>query len=159
LSGTATSSDAPSENWIYLIPCAILRPGKKAIASRQRAAYGGTRTIADMFVSMLDLEWSHIIRSDKPKTYQEGERFPGRIGRTYEDSEAAFPMPRSAPKGGSNILYEFSFNLRARHGGLHDMTVRTTIGELQAQSHFQTGRKESESLLWGYASSLHTWRR
>lgn len=39
------------------------------------------------------------------KTYLEGERFPGRIGRTWEDSEPAFPMPPSAPEGAPNILY------------------------------------------------------
>jgi len=39
------------------------------------------------------------------KTYPEGERFPGRIGRTYDVSEPAFPMPPSAPEGAPNILY------------------------------------------------------
>lgn len=39
------------------------------------------------------------------KTYHEGERFPGRIGRTYEQSEAAFPMPPTAPDGAPNVLY------------------------------------------------------
>ncbi|WP_417505752.1 arylsulfatase [Microbacterium sp.] len=39
------------------------------------------------------------------KTYHEGERFPGRIGRTYEESEPAFPMPPTAPEGAPNVLY------------------------------------------------------
>ncbi|CAM4247105.1 MULTISPECIES: arylsulfatase [Myxococcus] len=39
------------------------------------------------------------------KTYHEGERFPGRIGRTWEESEPAFPVPPEAPKGAPNILY------------------------------------------------------
>ena len=39
------------------------------------------------------------------KTYQEGERFPGRIGRTYADSEPAFPVPPAAPEGAPSILY------------------------------------------------------
>jgi len=38
------------------------------------------------------------------KTYREGERFPGRIGRTWQDSEPAFPMPPSAPEGAPNVL-------------------------------------------------------
>jgi arylsulfatase len=33
------------------------------------------------------------------KTSREGERFPSRIGRTFEDSEPAFSMPPSAPEG------------------------------------------------------------
>lgn len=39
------------------------------------------------------------------KTYREGQRFTGRVGRTYEESEPAFPVPPSAPKGAPNILY------------------------------------------------------
>jgi arylsulfatase len=39
------------------------------------------------------------------KTYREGERFPGRIGRTWEDSEPAFPVPPRAPDGAPNVLY------------------------------------------------------
>ena len=39
------------------------------------------------------------------KTYREGERFPGRIGRTWEESEPAFPMPPTAPRDAPNILY------------------------------------------------------
>ena len=38
------------------------------------------------------------------RTYREGERFPGQIGRTFEDSEPAFPMPPSAPDGAPNVL-------------------------------------------------------
>jgi hypothetical protein len=43
--------------------------------------------------------------ADAMKTYRGGERFPGRIGRTYEDSEAALPMPPDAPEGAPSILY------------------------------------------------------
>jgi arylsulfatase len=39
------------------------------------------------------------------KTYQQGERFPGRIGRTFKESEPAFPVPRPAPKGAPNVAY------------------------------------------------------
>lgn len=43
--------------------------------------------------------------SNGMKTYREGERFPGRIGRTWQDSEPAFPIPPEAPEGAPNILY------------------------------------------------------
>jgi arylsulfatase A-like enzyme len=39
------------------------------------------------------------------KTYREGERFPGRIGRTWDVSEPAFPVPPKAPAGAPNVLY------------------------------------------------------
>jgi arylsulfatase A-like enzyme len=56
------------------------------------------------------------------KTYLEGERFPGRIGRTWEDSEPAFPMPPSAPEGAPNILYvvidDTGFGWTETFGGL-----------------------------------------
>jgi arylsulfatase A-like enzyme len=38
------------------------------------------------------------------KTYREGERFPGEVGRTWEDSEPAFPVPPAAPEGAPNVL-------------------------------------------------------
>jgi len=43
--------------------------------------------------------------SQKMKTYQEGSAFSGRIGRTWRDSEPAFPLKPKAPKGAPNILY------------------------------------------------------
>ncbi|HVG64300.1 MAG TPA: arylsulfatase [Hyalangium sp.] len=39
------------------------------------------------------------------KTYREGQPFPGRIGRTFEESEPAFPVPPKAPARAPNILY------------------------------------------------------
>jgi arylsulfatase A-like enzyme len=39
------------------------------------------------------------------KTYRQGERFPGHIGRTWKQSEPAFPVPPKAPAGAPNILY------------------------------------------------------
>ena len=39
------------------------------------------------------------------KTYLEGDRFPGKVGRTIADSEAAFPMPPEAPEGAPNVMY------------------------------------------------------
>jgi Sulfatase len=38
------------------------------------------------------------------KTYREGERFPGDSGRTWEDSDPAFPMPPSAPEDAPKVL-------------------------------------------------------
>ncbi len=40
----------------------------------------------------------------RTKTYHEGDRFPGHIGRTWDVSEPAFPVPPAAPKGAPNIL-------------------------------------------------------
>ena len=39
------------------------------------------------------------------KTYLEGDRFPGKVGRTIADSEAAFPMPPESPEGAPNVMY------------------------------------------------------
>jgi arylsulfatase A-like enzyme len=39
------------------------------------------------------------------KTYREGERFPGHIGRTWDQSEPAFPVAPKAPRGAPNVLY------------------------------------------------------
>jgi arylsulfatase A-like enzyme len=60
--------------------------------------------------------------ADAMKTYREGERFPGRIGPTWEDSEPAFPMPPAAPEGAPNILYvivdDIGFGWTGPFGGL-----------------------------------------
>src|SRR5690349_6991190 len=56
------------------------------------------------------------------KTYHEGEVFPGRIGRTWDTSEPAFPIPRPAPPGAPNILYvvldDVGFGACTTFGGL-----------------------------------------
>jgi arylsulfatase len=39
------------------------------------------------------------------KSYPEGTTFNGRIGRTWQDSEPAFPVPPQAPAGAPNIVY------------------------------------------------------
>jgi arylsulfatase A-like enzyme len=56
------------------------------------------------------------------KTYHEGEPFPGRIGRTWDVSEPAFPVPRKAPAGAPNILYivldDVGFGWTDTFGGL-----------------------------------------
>jgi len=56
------------------------------------------------------------------KTYLEGTRFPGRIGRTYAESEPAFPVPAQAPPGAPNILYvvidDLGFGACDTFGGL-----------------------------------------
>jgi arylsulfatase A-like enzyme len=56
------------------------------------------------------------------KTYHEGAPFPGRIGRTWDVSEPAFPVPREAPPGAPNILYivldDVGFGWTDTFGGL-----------------------------------------
>ncbi len=66
-----------------------------------------------------------------PKTYHEGEPFPGRIGRTWDVSEPAFPVPREAPKGAPNILYivldDVGFGWSSTFGGLVETPNITTL--------------------------------
>ncbi|MEO6573674.1 MAG: sulfatase-like hydrolase/transferase, partial [Polyangiaceae bacterium] len=56
------------------------------------------------------------------KTYLEGEPFPGHIGRTYKESEPAFPVPPKAPDGAPNVLYiildDVGFGWSDTFGGL-----------------------------------------
>lgn len=56
------------------------------------------------------------------KTYHEGEPFSGRIGRTWDVSEPAFPVPREAPAGAPNVLYivldDVGFGWSDTFGGL-----------------------------------------
>jgi arylsulfatase A-like enzyme len=42
--------------------------------------------------------------SDDPRTYHDGDPFPGRVGLTLGDSEAAWPVSRRAPAGAPNVL-------------------------------------------------------
>jgi arylsulfatase len=39
------------------------------------------------------------------KTYKEGHKFNGRVGRTWKESEPSFPVPERAPKGAPNVIY------------------------------------------------------
>lgn len=41
---------------------------------------------------------------DGPKTYPEGTPFTGKIGRTADESEPAWPVPPDAPEGSPNVL-------------------------------------------------------
>jgi arylsulfatase A-like enzyme len=56
------------------------------------------------------------------KTYREGQPFPGRIGRTWDVSEPAFPMPPQAPAGAPNVMYivldDVGFGWAETFGGL-----------------------------------------
>ena len=56
------------------------------------------------------------------KTYHEGEPFPGKIGRTWDVSEPAFPVERRAPAGAPNLLYivldDVGFGAADTFGGL-----------------------------------------
>lgn len=40
----------------------------------------------------------------KPRTYLDGEPFPGRVGATLAESVAAWPMPRRAREGSQNVV-------------------------------------------------------
>lgn len=37
--------------------------------------------------------------------YEQGSRFPGKIGRTVEESSTAWPSPQRAPEGAPNVLF------------------------------------------------------
>ncbi|WGL52589.1 sulfatase-like hydrolase/transferase [Nocardioides sp. BP30] len=67
------------------------------------------------------------------RTYLEGERFPGEIGRTWEDSEPAFPMPPTAPADAPNVSYviidDIGFGWIEPFGGL----IRTPNTDRLAQ--------------------------
>lgn len=67
------------------------------------------------------------------KTYHEGEPFPGRIGRTWEESEAAFPVPPEAPEGAPNIVYivldDVGFGWCDTFGGLVETPNITRLAE------------------------------
>jgi arylsulfatase A-like enzyme len=78
------------------------------------------------------------------KTYHEGEPFPGRIGRTWDVSEPAFPVPRQAPPGAPNILYivldDVGFGWADTFGGLVDTPniTRLAKGGLSYVNHHTT---------------------
>jgi arylsulfatase len=67
------------------------------------------------------------------KTYREGERFPGKIGRTYAESEPAFPVPASPPPGAPNILYivldDVGFGACDTFGGLVETPNITRLAD------------------------------
>lgn len=67
------------------------------------------------------------------KTYQEGQTFPGRIGRTYAESEPAFPVPPKAPTGAPNILYividDVGYGACDTFGGLVETPHITRLAE------------------------------
>jgi arylsulfatase A-like enzyme len=43
--------------------------------------------------------------ADDLTLYRPGEEFPGKIGNTVEESSPAWPVPKRAPKGSSNVLF------------------------------------------------------
>jgi arylsulfatase A-like enzyme len=67
------------------------------------------------------------------KTYREGTRFPGRIGRTWDVSEPAFPVPPEAPPDAPNILYividDLGFGWADTFGGLVETPNITRLAE------------------------------
>ncbi len=75
--------------------------------------------------------------------YQEGDRFPGVVGRTLDESSPAWPaLPRS-PEGAPNIVFwvldDVGFGQLSPFGGLCDMpTLDRLAGRGLRYSHFQT---------------------
>lgn len=71
--------------------------------------------------------------SAKVKTYVEGQPFPGRIGRTWDVSEPAFPVEARLPKGAPNVLYivldDVGFGWTSTFGGLVDTPNITRLAE------------------------------
>jgi arylsulfatase len=67
------------------------------------------------------------------KTYLQGEPFPGRIGRTWDLSEPAFPVAPTPPKGAPNILYvvldDVGFGWSSTFGGLVETPNITKLAE------------------------------
>src|SRR5262245_41519543 len=69
----------------------------------------------------------------RQKTYRQGERFPGRIGRTLDESEPALPVPPEAPPGAPNILYivldDVGFGACDTFGGLVETPHITRLAD------------------------------
>ncbi len=67
------------------------------------------------------------------KTYVEGQPFPGRIGRTWDVSEPAFPVEAKPPKGAPNILYivldDVGFGWSSTFGGLIETPNITKLAD------------------------------
>ena len=67
------------------------------------------------------------------KTYVEGQPFPGRIGRTWDVSEPAFPVAPTPPKGAPNILYivldDVGFGWSSTFGGLVETPNITKLAD------------------------------
>ena len=70
---------------------------------------------------------------ERLKTYHEGQPFPGHIGRTWDVSEPAFPVPPTAPPGAPNILYvvldDVGFGWSDTFGGLVETPNITRLAE------------------------------
>ncbi|MEO8519392.1 MAG: arylsulfatase [Dermatophilaceae bacterium] len=69
--------------------------------------------------------------SDEFLTYQDGEPFPGVIGRTTEESVPAWPTPEQASKGAPNVLIfvldDVGFGQLSSFGGLVETPVLDTL--------------------------------
>lgn len=67
------------------------------------------------------------------KSYPEGAPFTGRVGRTWQDSEPAFPVPPTAPAGAPNILYividDTGYGWNSTFGGLVDTPNITRLAD------------------------------
>lgn len=69
----------------------------------------------------------------KLKTYVEGDPFPGRIGRTWDVSEPAFPVEAKPPQGAPNVLYvildDVGFGWSSTFGGLVETPNITKLAD------------------------------
>ena len=69
-------------------------------------------------------------------TYFEGTEFPGTVGRTVEESQPAWPMPRSSPSGAPNVvvlvLDDVGFGQLGCFGGLGGRIRTPNIDRLAA---------------------------
>ena len=67
------------------------------------------------------------------KTYPEGTPFNGRVGRTWQDSEPAFPVKPKAPEGAPNVVYvvldDVGFGWADTFGGLVETPNITRLAE------------------------------
>jgi hypothetical protein len=80
-------------------------------------------------------------------TYGLDEAFPGKIGKTIDDSTEAWPMPIQAPEGAPNVLFyvldDVGFGQLEPFGGL------VKAPDLQAHPRSVNGRPDSRATTGG----------
>jgi Sulfatase len=76
---------------------------------------------------------SHAEAGSIVKSYPEGSTFTGRVGRTWQDSEPAFPVKPKAPEGAPNVVYvvldDVGFGWSDTFGGLVETPNITRLAE------------------------------
>ena len=65
--------------------------------------------------------------------YLPGDKFPGKIGKTIDDSTEAWPVPKRAPKGAPNVLFyvldDVGFGQLSPYGGLVDAPALQRVAD------------------------------